>query len=114
MSASPVSVIVELIVTQAAQRRKGAPMTGTLAFHYPRIELAVRHQDGTSVSLFWTRETNMLAVEVVDHRNGDSFEFVLEPDERPLDAFYHPYAYAAARGLDLRSSVHEQPETVDV
>jgi hypothetical protein len=39
---------------------------------------------------------------------------VLEPDERPLDVFYHPYAYAAARGLDLSSSVREQAETVDV
>jgi hypothetical protein len=89
-------------------------MTGTLALPHPRTELAVRDHDGTSVSLFWTRGTNVLAVTVVDHRNDDSFEMVLEPDERPLDVFYHPYAYAAARGLDLRSSVREQAETVDV
>jgi hypothetical protein len=56
----------------------------------------------------------MCSVAVVDHRNGDSFEFVLEPDERPLDVFYHPYAYAAARGLDFCSSAREQAETVDV
>jgi hypothetical protein len=89
-------------------------MTSALALPHPRTELAVRHQDGTSVSLFWTRGTNVLTVTVVDHRNDDSFEMVLEPDERPLDVFYHPYAYAAARGLDLRSGVREQAETVDV
>ena len=89
-------------------------MTAAFAFSHPRTELAVRQQDGASVTLFWTRGTNVLAVEVVDHRNGDSFEYVLEPDERPLDVFYHPYAYAAARGLDLSSSAREQAETVDV
>jgi hypothetical protein len=114
MPASPVSVIVHLIVTEAAHRRKGASMTVAPALSYPRTELAVRHQDGTSVTLFWTRGTNVLAVAVVDHRNGDSFEFVLEPDERPLDVFYHPYAYAAARGLDFSITVREQAETVDV
>jgi hypothetical protein len=89
-------------------------MTAALAYGYPRTELAARQQDGASVRLFWTRGTNVLAVAVVDHRNGESFEIVLEPDERPLDGFYHPYAYAAARGLDLGGSVREQAETVDV
>jgi hypothetical protein len=85
MSAGHASDIVRLIVTQAAQRRKGASMTAALAFSYPRTELAVREQDGASVSLFWTRATNVLVVEVIDHRNGHSFEFELEPDEPPLD-----------------------------
>jgi hypothetical protein len=89
-------------------------MTAAFAFSYPRTELAVRQQDGATVRLFWTRGTDVLAVAVVDHRNGDSFEFVLEPDERPLDVFYHPYAYAAARGLDFCGSAREQAETVDV
>jgi hypothetical protein len=83
-------------------------------FGYPRTELAVREQDGTSVTLFWTRETNVVAVSVIDFRNGDAFELALEPGEPPLDAFYHPYAYAAARGLELRRHVRAQEETVDV
>jgi hypothetical protein len=89
-------------------------MTAEFAFDYPWTELAVREQNGISVRLLWTRGTTVLAVEVVDERNGDSFELVLGPDEAPLDVFYHPYAYAAARGLDLQSSTSEQEETVDV
>jgi hypothetical protein len=80
---------------------------------FPRTELALREQNGISVQLLWARGTNVLAVAVVDERNGESFEFVLEPHEKPLDVFYHPYAYAAARGLDL-PTVEEQAETVDV
>src|SRR5438105_301220 len=35
-------------------------------------------------------------------RRGADHELVLQPDERALDVFHHPYAYAAARGLDSR------------
>jgi hypothetical protein len=66
-----------------------------------RTELAVREQNGMSVTLFWERGTNVLSVLVIDYRNGETFEFVLEPHEPPLDVFYHPYAYAATRGLGL-------------
>jgi hypothetical protein len=47
------------------------------------------------VSLLWDRDTGELSVTVVDA--GGSFELVLASDERALalDAFYHPYAYAA-------------------
>jgi hypothetical protein len=89
-------------------------MTAEFTLDYSWTELAVREQNGISVRLLWTRGTKVLAVEVVDERNGDSFELVLEPDEAPLDVFYHPYAYAAARGLDLQSSTREHEETVDV
>jgi hypothetical protein len=65
-----------------------------------RVELAVREADGTVITLLWDRLANLLAVVVVDSRRGESFELVIEPDERPLDVFYHPYAAAAARGLD--------------
>jgi hypothetical protein len=89
-------------------------MTAEFTLDYSWTELAVREQNGISVRLLWTRGTTLLAVEVVDERNGDSFELVLEPDEAPLDVFYHPYAYAAARGLELGTSAREQEETVDV
>lgn len=75
-------------------------MTTEALTYFPE-ELAVREQDGTTVTLLWTRATNAVAVQVIDHRNGESFELVLAPDDPPLDVFYHPYAYAAARGLDL-------------
>jgi hypothetical protein len=66
-----------------------------------RAELAVREQNGVAVTLYWVRGTDVLLVSVVDRRNGEAFELVLQPDERALDVFHHPYAYAAARGLDF-------------
>jgi hypothetical protein len=66
-----------------------------------RVELAVRDSDGLTVTLLWDPPTNLLAVVLVDSKGSGSFELVLDPDERPLDAFYHPYAAAAARGVAL-------------
>ena len=80
-----------------------------------RAELAVREEDGIAVTLFWLRGTDVLLVSVVDHRRGESFELVLEPHERALDVFHHPYAYAAARGLDTYRDLREgEPEFIDV
>ena len=63
-------------------------------------ELSVRERDGLAVTLFWVRATDTLLVAVADHRDGTSFEVVLERGDRALDVFHHPYAYAAARGID--------------
>jgi hypothetical protein len=101
--------------SQRRQSRRGSPMTTEALTYFPE-ELAVREQDGTTVTLLWTRATNAVAVQVIDHRNGESFELVLAPDDPPLDVFYHPYAYAAARGLDLVESRVREADlwTVDV
>lgn len=64
----------------------------------PRLELAQRRSHGMTVTLLWTPETNAVAVSVVDVHGG-SFDLVLAPNERPLDVFDHPFAYAALRGL---------------
>jgi hypothetical protein len=69
-----------------------------------RVELAVRENDGVSVTLVWAPTTNLLAVVVVDSRRGERFELVIEPDDRPLKVFYHPYAAAAERGVDLKEA----------
>ena len=66
--------------------------------HRQRTELAHRESDGITVRLLWSRSSDALAVVVNDVR-GAAFELVLAPNERPLDVFRHPYAYAAARGL---------------
>jgi hypothetical protein len=80
-----------------------------------RVELAVREQSGVAVTLHWVRGTDLLFVSVVDRRNGEAFELVLQPDERALDVFHHPYAYAAARGLDFgRRPAECEEETVGV
>jgi hypothetical protein len=57
-------------------------------------ELAARASDGISVVLLWHPEQTALTVSVEDARAGDRFLFAVAP-ERALDAFYHPFAYAA-------------------
>jgi len=57
-------------------------------------ELAARESDGIHVLLLWHPAENELTVSVEDARIGDRFLIAVAP-ERALDAFYHPYAYAA-------------------
>jgi hypothetical protein len=79
----------------------------TTSGHQPRaavrapepVELAEREFDGVSVALYWTRGTDVVAVTVDDARTGDSFELVVADNERALDVFHHPFAYARARGV---------------
>jgi hypothetical protein len=57
-------------------------------------ELATRRSDGIHVVLLWHPRENSLTVSVEDARVGERFELAVAP-ERALDAFYHPYAFAA-------------------
>jgi hypothetical protein len=57
-------------------------------------ELAVRDSDGIRVLLLWHPRANALTVSVEDGRLGDGFQLAVAP-ELALDAFYHPFAYAA-------------------
>ena len=57
-------------------------------------ELAARDSDGIHVLLLWHPEENALTVSVEDARVGDRFQIAIAPN-RALDAFYHPFAYAA-------------------
>ncbi len=57
-------------------------------------ELAARESDGINVRLLWHPVENALTVSVEDARVGDRFRLAVAP-ERALDAFYHPFAYAA-------------------
>jgi hypothetical protein len=57
-------------------------------------ELAERDSDGIHVVLLWHPRENTLSVSVEDARVGDQFDIAVAPD-RALDAFYHPFAYAA-------------------
>jgi hypothetical protein len=57
-------------------------------------ELAARESDGVRVLLLWHPDENALTVSVEDARLGDRFRLAVAPD-RALDAFYHPFAYAA-------------------
>jgi hypothetical protein len=57
-------------------------------------ELARRENDGLAVVLHWHPRSDGVTVSVDDARTGDSFEFAVAR-ERALQAFHHPFAYAA-------------------
>jgi hypothetical protein len=75
-----------------APERNGGVMTPRRA-HTTR-ELAAREGDGICVRLLWHPGDDALTVSVEDARVGDNLEIAVEPG-RALDAFYHPFAYAA-------------------
>jgi len=68
-----------------------------------RIELANRTGDGIDVTLWWVPADDSVSVEVLHFETASSFELQVER-ARALDAFYHPFAYAA----------HRRPELLDV
>jgi hypothetical protein len=81
----------------------------------PLVELDARDQNGVAVTLLWLRGTDVVIVSVLDSASGEAFELVLHSDENALDVFRHPYAYAAARGLELGQGRHDRTgELVDV
>jgi hypothetical protein len=63
-----------------------------------RRELAHRASDGIEVSLFWGPSADRVTVEVFDSRFSEGFEFEVDGCDA-LDAFHHPFAYAASRAV---------------
>ena len=57
-------------------------------------ELAVRESDGLRVLLLWHPWKDAVTVSVEDARVGDRFQLSVAA-EQALDAFYHPFVYAA-------------------
>ena len=76
-------------------------------------ELASREYDGLVVSLFWSRAADQVKVAVADQKLDEEFHLDV-PGTCALDAYYHPFAYAAGRGLffghALRESLDPQPQ----
>ena len=68
-----------------------------------RTELAFRENSGVTVRLLWSRSTNQVTVAVADAANDDYFELVVADDERALEVFHHPFAHAAARGIEFHA-----------
>jgi len=60
-----------------------------------RRELAQRSSNGIDVRLFWNPTDDTVVLSVED-ASGASFQLTVAP-EHALDAFNHPYAYAASR-----------------
>ena len=59
-----------------------------------RRELAHRMNSEIEVTLFWSEAANRIIVEARDWRSDEAVEFEVDGDAA-LDAFNHPYAYAA-------------------
>jgi hypothetical protein len=57
-------------------------------------ELASRTSNGLEVTLLWQRDDDDVHVRVIDARTEEAFELTVA-GENALEAFYHPYAYAA-------------------
>ena len=76
-------------------------------------ELAGRENEGLEISLLWDKSADRLKVAVADARLDEKFEFDVASADA-LAAFYHPFAYAADRGLGfgsaMRDSLDLQPQ----
>jgi hypothetical protein len=68
--------------------------------HTPMRELDHRSSDGIDVHLLWSEDDGRVMVAVEDSRTGTSFAFEVHAGDRVIDAFHHPYSYAAWRGVD--------------
>ncbi len=79
-------------------------MNHRLSFDHTPKELASRHSGTTEVALLWSRRRHRAAVAVLDEATGDYFELPIGELDDPLDLFEHPFAYAAARGLETDST----------
>ena len=77
----------------------------------PTRELAQRLSGTAEVLLLWRPELNRLELSVQDFATGASFYIEVAP-ANAIDAFYHPYAYAARREnacREVRAEKRRQP-----
>ena len=76
-------------------------------------ELAGRANEGLEISLLWSKTTGRVKVAIGDARLNEQFEFDVAGADA-LAAFYHPFAFAADRGLcfgdELCMSTDLQPQ----
>jgi hypothetical protein len=77
-----------------SSRALSEPKGGVMHTGTSTRELAARENDGVSVRLLWHPRMNAVTVSIEDSRVGDRFHVAVAAD-RALDAFYHPFAYAA-------------------
>jgi hypothetical protein len=60
-------------------------------------ELDRRRSDAIDVRLLWSQAEDQVRLAVSDAKTGDAFELDVEP-HKAIEAFHHPYAYAASKG----------------
>ena len=59
-------------------------------------ELDHRRADGIDVRLLWSQSDERILLVVSDSKTGDAFSVEVEPGDA-LEAFHHPYWYAAVK-----------------
>jgi hypothetical protein len=87
----------------------------TTIAHNDWRELARREGEGLVVTLLWSAAADRVRVTVADHVLDDELQLEI-PGTCALDAFHHPLAYAAGRGLcfgdAMRASLDPQPQPI--
>jgi hypothetical protein len=72
-------------------------------------ELDSRTNDGIHVRLLWIEADDRVMLAVEDAKTGDAFTVDVHRDDSALEAFRHPYAYAAWRGVEMSASEDRPP-----
>jgi hypothetical protein len=67
-------------------------------------ELHSRTADGLCVQLLWSEHDGRVVLAVEDGKTGDAFTVEVHRDDSAMDAFHHPYAYAAWRGVAMSAT----------
>ena len=70
-----------------------------------RRELAHRTTDGIDVTLVWSQPSDRVTIAVFHSRSATALEFEVDGVDA-LDAFNHPYAYAATGGTRRIATPH--------
>jgi hypothetical protein len=72
------------------------------------VELDHRKGGPFEVSLLWHRDIEVVCLMIRDNRSGRSLELPVVHDQA-LQAFKHPFAYAASVGIDFTASLAPPP-----
>jgi hypothetical protein len=75
------------------------------------MELDYRKSGPFDVLLLWHRDIEVVSVTIRDNGSGRSLELVVL-HELALEAFKHPFAYAASVGVDVAASLARPLATV--
>jgi hypothetical protein len=67
-------------------------------------ELDHRSHDRIDVRLLWRAGDDRVIVAVADEKTGERFSIDVHDDERALDVFRHPFAYAAWHRVEIHAT----------